>query len=178
MRIAASLLQYLLAATFFVMASVAYRYGGDAQRAAEAEAVRQGFPVGILARNGVDVRESRVEMLLPLAIALCLAILATLNLVGSDVGRVLTWIVQPIVLVGGGFVTGAQVFVARYVQSAFDRSGDPTLRGIDVRAIMRAATGAFPTGFRSLVVARFLLATVGSVLVIALLTLPLAGAGR
>jgi len=41
---------------------------------------------------------------------------------------------------------------------------------------MAAATAAFPPVFRVLVVARFLLATVGSVLVIVLLALPPAGA--
>jgi len=43
----ASLLQYLLAATFVIMPAIAYRYGDDAQRAAEAEVVKQGFATDV-----------------------------------------------------------------------------------------------------------------------------------
>ncbi len=137
---------------------------------------KQGFPASVLTQHGVNIRERGVDTLLPVAIALCLATLASLNLAGSQVGRVLSWILQPIVLIAGGMVTGAQVFATRYVQSAFKKSDDHMVQGLDVRAFMDAATDAFPPGFRYLIVTRFVLATAGSLLVITLLTIPPANA--
>jgi hypothetical protein len=66
--------------------------------------------------------------LFPVAIALCLATLASLNLAGNQVGRILSWIVQSILLVGGGIVMAGQVFTVPYVASAFRKSGDATLQ--------------------------------------------------
>jgi hypothetical protein len=42
---------------------------------------------------------------------LSLAALAVLNLAGNEVGRILSWILQPILLIGGGLVTFRQAFV-------------------------------------------------------------------
>ncbi|MEN3610668.1 hypothetical protein AAH979_14070 [Plantactinospora sp. ZYX-F-223] len=173
--IAASVLQYLIAATFVVITVIAYRYGTDAQRAAQAEVARQGFPVEVLARHRVKFSEGAVDALFPFGIAVCLTVLGTLNLAGSDVGRILTWILQPILLVGGGLTTAAQVFPVRYVAPAFAKSGDAA-RGIDVQAFIGAAQRAFPRLLRPLVITRFALVTAGSVLVIILLAVPSANA--
>jgi hypothetical protein len=172
----ASILQYLLAVSFIIMPIIAYGYGADAQRAAEAEVAKQGFPAGVLTQHGVNIKERGIDTLLPFAIALGLATLASLNLAGSGVGRILSWILQPIVLVAGGMVTAGQVFATRYVESAFRKSGDPTLYGINVKAFMDAAMAVFPAGFRSLVITRFTLTTAGSLLIIILLTIPPANA--
>jgi hypothetical protein len=172
----ASMLQFLLAATFLVIPAVGYLRGARAQRAAEAEVVRQGFPAKVLAQHRVSFEESGVEILLPVVIALCLATLASLNLTGSEVGRILSWIFQSIVLVGGGIVMAGQVFTVRFLKSAFKKSGDATLQSIDVKAFVDAALGEFPVWFRYLVAARFVLATVGSLLVIILLAVPSANA--
>jgi hypothetical protein len=51
--IVAAVLQLLLAVAFLMMAVIAYRYGQQAQRAAEAEVARQGYSKEILIRNGV-----------------------------------------------------------------------------------------------------------------------------
>ena len=172
----ASMLQFLLAATFLIIPIVAYLYGDNAQRAAEAEVVEQGFPVRVLAQHRIRFAESGVETLFPFAIAGCLATLASLNLAGSEVGRIVSWIFQPIVLVGGGFITAGQVFSVQYIESAFKKSGDTTLQSINVRAFVDAASGAFPAWLRYLVATRFVLATVGSLLVIILLAVPSANA--
>jgi hypothetical protein len=66
-------------------------------------------------------------------------------------------------------VTAAQVFVERQVESAFRRSADPAVRGIDVRAFLGAARRALPAWSRHVIVARFLLTTVGSALVLLML---------
>ncbi len=75
-------LQALLAVTFLVMPILGDRHGGDAQAAAEAEVERQAFPADLLARNKVHFDEGAVGLVLPVAIALCLAALAVLNLEG------------------------------------------------------------------------------------------------
>jgi hypothetical protein len=174
--VGASLLQLLLAVTFLIMPAIAYRYGARAQAAAEAEVARQGFPAGILAKNKVKFTERGIEAALPAAIALLLVALASLNLAGIEAGRIMSWIFQPVILVVGGLVTAAQVFDVRYLTSAFRKSGDQTLRSINVKAFVDAAVRAFPAGFRSLVATRFVLTTAGSVLVIVLLAVPAANA--
>jgi hypothetical protein len=78
----ASALQFLLAATFLIMPAAGYRFGANAQHRAEANVVKQGFPSGVLAQNGVNFKERGIEMLLPFAIAIALATLASLNLAG------------------------------------------------------------------------------------------------
>ena len=65
-------------------------------------------------------------------------------------------------------MTGLQVFATGYIRRSFGKADD-TLRDIDVGSFMDAAEKAFPSGFRSLVIARFLLATVGSIMVITLM---------
>jgi hypothetical protein len=172
----AALLQFMLAASFLLVAIAARLYGAAAQRAAEAEAVNQGLGAGVLGQHGVRFEERGIELLLPIAIALCLAALTSLNWAGEAVGRTVSWIVQPVVLVGGGIVTAAQVFTVRYLESVFKRSGDAMLERLNVRNVVEAALGAFPRGFYYLVVTRFVLSTVGSVLVVVLLALPSADA--
>jgi hypothetical protein len=168
----AAVLQLLLAATFLIMPILVYRYGAEAQAAAEAEVVKQGFPADVLARNNVHFDEGAVGLVLPIVIAICLVVLAVLNLAGNGVGRILSLILQPILLVGGGFITFRQAFAGRFLESAFKNSGDATLAGINVKAFVDAAADAFPAWFLYAVRARFALVTLGSVLVIILLAVP------
>lgn len=140
----ASVLQFATALAFVAMALLAYRYGSDAQAAAEAEVARQGDPPHLLDRARVNVRESGAELALPLGIALALAVLGTLNLAGSGTARVATWTFQPPLLVAGGFVTAGQVFAVRFVRSAFLKSGDQDLKLMNVERFMEAATSEFP----------------------------------
>jgi hypothetical protein len=172
----AAVLQLLLAATFLIMPTLAYRYGPRAQAAAEAEVVRQGFPADVLARNRVNFGEGAVGLLLAVAIALALVVLAALNLAGNPAGRIGSWVLQPLLLIAGGLILSRQVFTARFLASAFRSSGDPTLAGIDVKAFVDAAAGAYPAGFPYVVGARFVLATPGSLLIIVLLAVPSASA--
>jgi hypothetical protein len=172
----AAVLQLLLAATFVIMPTLAYLYGVRAQAAAEAEVVRQGFPADVLARNHVNFGEGAVGLLLAVAIALGLVVLAVLNLAGNPAGRIGSWILQPLLFIAGGLILSRQVFAARFLASAFRNSGDATLAGINVRAFVDAATGAYPAWFPYVVSARFVLATLGSLLIIILLAVPAANA--
>ncbi len=164
-----AVLQYATAATFAVIGLTAYRHGDAAQRAAEDEVTRQGFSPDLLTRHRVRVAESLAELVFPLAIAAVLAVMATLTLAAPGPGRTVTWILQPILLLAGGFITGNQVFVNRFVAAAFRRSPDTEARAVDIGAVLDAASGAFPRWLRPLIVIRFLLVTFGSVAVLLLL---------
>jgi hypothetical protein len=172
----AVLLQLLLAATFVIMPTLAFLYGARAQAAAEAQVARQGFPADVLARNHVNFGEGAVGLLLAVAIALGLVALAVLNLAGNPAGRIGSWILQPLLLIAGVLILSRQVFTARFLTSAFKNSGDATLTGINVKAFVDAAGSAYPGWFPYVVSARFVLATLGSLLVIILLAVPSANA--
>jgi hypothetical protein len=172
----AAVLQLLLAASFLIMPILVYLYGAKAQAAAEAEVVKQGFPADVLARNNVHFNEGALGFVLPLVIATFLAALAVLSLAGNGAGRILSLIFQPIFLIGAGFVTFRQAFAGRFLESAFEKSGDATLAGMNVKAFVDAATEAFPPWFLLAVRARFALVILGSPLVIVLLAVPSATA--
>ena len=172
----ASLLQFLLAATFVIIPVVGTRYGAGAQRAAETAVVRQGFPATLLTERRINFGASRASVVLAIAIGLCFATLASLNLAGNGAGQTLSWIFQPIILVLGCVIMPGEVFVARFIESAFTKSDDPALRNINVKAFVDAAVTAFPGWFQYVIAARFALATLGSLVVIVLLAVPAATA--
>ncbi|MFD7630330.1 hypothetical protein ACFV7Q_30645 [Streptomyces sp. NPDC059851] len=165
----AATLQLLLAATFFVIPTVAWIRGGASQDAAEAEIDRQGHSPSVLAQHGIAFREKPWELTLALAIGATLTALGVLNLAGDPTGRLLSWIVEPLVLLGVGFITAGQVFATAYTRAAFARSADPALHAVDAAALIAAANVPFPTWLRPLVLTRFALATAGSALVLLLL---------
>jgi hypothetical protein len=73
-----------------------------------------------------------------------MVILATLNLLGEPWGQTLTWIFQPLVLLGNALILYSQLTAVRSVESAFARKGDPMLQRIDVTALLKAAESGFP----------------------------------
>lgn len=162
-------MQLATAATFLIIAAVAMRTGAGAQRAAEADVVRQGVPARVLADNRIRFDESAVEALVPVAIAVLLAVLAVLNLVGSPVGRVGSWVFHAILLVGGGYITAGQLFTARMLRAAFAKADDDRLRDLDVESFVGAAADAYPGWLRPLQIVRFGLVTAGSLMIIIVL---------
>ncbi|MFJ3928208.1 hypothetical protein [Streptomyces sp. NPDC090022] len=164
-------LQLLLAGTFFVIPVVAWFRGGASQDAAEAEIRRQGHSPSVLARHGIAFREKPWELALALAIGVTLTVLGVLNLTANPTGRLLSWIIEPVVLVVVGFITAGQVFSTAYTRAAFARSADPALHTVDAPALIAAANTAFPAWLRPVVLTRFALATLGSALVLVLLWL-------
>jgi hypothetical protein len=81
-----------------------------------------------------------------------------------------------VLVLGGLIVMPGEVFTVRYVEAGFRRSGDPDVRGMDVAAFVDAARDAYPGWMRLLIVVRFGLATLGSLLVVVLLATPAANA--
>ncbi|MGW8767372.1 hypothetical protein ACWGN5_33275 [Streptomyces sp. NPDC055815] len=167
----AATLQLLLAATFFVIPVTVWFRGAAAQEAAEAEIRRQGHAPEVLDRHGIAFREKPWEFALALAIGATLTVLGVLNLAGHPAGRTLSWIVEPLVLLGVGFITAGQVFATAYTRAAFARSTDPAVHTVDASALIAAARSGFPGWLRPLVLVRFALATLGSALVLVLLAL-------
>ncbi|MGW2018492.1 hypothetical protein [Streptomyces sp. NPDC001927] len=167
----AASLQLLLAATFFVIPVVAWFRGGAAQQAAEAEMARQGHGAEVLARHGIAFKEKAWEFALALGIGVTMTALGALTLTGSDLGRTLSFVVEPLVLLVVGFITAGQVFATRYTEAAFARSEDAAVRAIDAKAVIAAAGSALPNWLRPVVLTRFALATLGSVLVLIALIL-------
>jgi hypothetical protein len=168
----AATLQLLLAAAFVLSVTVDLMFGADADAAAQAEVVRQGFPAGILAGNNVTFDSSAIETALPVAIILIVTTLAVLNLAGNRAGRILSWICQPLIIFGGVTLIVGQVFVTQMIEKAFQDSGDPALKSVNVQAFVDAAGHVFPAWLSAVIYAKFVLATLGSLLVIILLAVP------
>ncbi|WP_211768595.1 hypothetical protein [Kutzneria sp. CA-103260] len=158
-----------MAATFLIVPIVAYRHGTAAQHAAEAQVESQGYEAELLSRHRIRFAESGAEMLLPFAIAVLMGTLAALNAFDTGIGRILSLVVQPLLLLAGGVVTAGQVFVVRFTESALRKSGDAAVRDLDVKAFIDAAEAAFPSWLRYLIVTRFVLVTMGSAFVVLVL---------
>lgn len=170
---AAAALQLLLAATFLAGFVAVLVSGAHAQAAAEAELTRQGLPPGLLAAHGVRFDDSGVvQRALALVIALALTALALLNLAGNRLGRLLSWVGHPVLVVAGSVIIPAQVFTTRVLTAAFRDSADPALHRVDVTALVAAAARAYPGWLPAVDVAKLVLATAGSLGVVVLLALP------
>ncbi|MEU7860114.1 hypothetical protein [Nonomuraea sp. NPDC049141] len=141
----AAALQLLIALAFLSIPLVRHRYGGSAKANAEAELTRQGVPSSVLEENKLSFDASGHETVVPVTVALVMTVLAVLNLSGSDWGQTLSWVFQPIVLAGNFLILYSNLTAAKSVKAAFDRKGDPMLQRIDVRALLKAAEGGFPT---------------------------------
>jgi hypothetical protein len=171
--VVAAIQQLALGVTFLIIGVTAQRYGDQAQQAAEQAVIDQGVAreKDFLLKRKVKFSESAAEMLLPLAIGVLLLIVGLLNLPGSGLGRTLSWVLEPLLLVIVGFVTAGQVFVSPFLKRAFKKSADAQLRQIDVDALVKRAATAFPAWLYPLQVGRFALATAGSAVVMVLLAL-------
>ncbi|GAB3651459.1 hypothetical protein [Glycomyces tarimensis] len=168
-------IQLLLALALAISAIVAFVYGPDAQDAFEAELANQGVDVSELPGNTANF-EGASNLIISIVIIAILVVLALLNAAGNRVGRILTWIFQPLVLICGGFLFAGQVFLGQWLQWAFDNSNDEQIQGLDAEALVNAAYDAFPAWSVIIDWAVLILATLGSLLVIILLAVPSANA--
>lgn len=160
--IAAAVLQLLTVVPFLIGVYVVLADGSDAERAAEAEVVRQGFPAGILAENGISFAGSEG---LAVVLVVILVALALLNLAGRRIGSILSWIFQPVLLVMGVVIIPGQLFTEKLLARV------PAFARLDVHALVEAASGAMPGWLPYVNVAKLVLTTAGSVAVIVLLAL-------
>ena len=164
----AAVAQLLVSAAFVSIPVLRARVGDRAKVAAKAELRRQGARDTVLEENGMRFDASGHETWAPVSIAALVAVLAGLNLAGNGWGPLLTWIFQSLVLLGNGVILYSQLTAVRSVQAAFERKGDPSLKLIDVPALLKAAEDAFPSWTRVLQNVRHTIVFAGSVLAITL----------
>jgi len=157
----------LLALAFIIIPIVGQKYGERAQKAAEKSVADQGFDSGILLKSSVKMTESKLEMLLPFAFAVAYVIVAVISITGSHLNHMLLWIVEGFTLIVVGAVTAQQVFVASFLERAFKKAKDERLHEINVKQFITAAQAEFPSWLHGLQVMRFVLATAGSLVVLA-----------
>lgn len=166
-------LQILLAVFVLAQAVTGLLYGADAQAAAEAELDAQGYSLSDLP-EGTTFESGGLALIGPIVAALVLIVLALLNGAGKRPARVITWIVQPLVLLCGGFLAVSQLFAADFLQAGIEATGGP--EDLDAAAVFDAVFGAYPAWASVIDYGLFTLATVGSLLVIILLAVPAANA--
>ncbi|WP_336208551.1 hypothetical protein [Nonomuraea sp. LPB2021202275-12-8] len=169
MLVSVAVLQLLVALAFVSIPVVRHRFGDSAKVNAEAELTRQGVPVSVLEENKLSFDASGHETAAPATVAVIMAVLAALNLAGSPWGEVLTWIFQPLVLIGNALILYSQLTAAKSVRSAFARKGDPMLARIDVPTLLRAAESGFPSWVPILQNVRHTVVFAGSALALAIL---------
>ncbi|WP_147138717.1 hypothetical protein [Stackebrandtia albiflava] len=138
----AAILQFAVAVGFASIPVVRLMFGADVQAAAEAEAARQGRDPGILTDAGLRFDETGVAIWAPFIVAVLVALPAALNLAGR--GRILSWVVLPLVLIGNVMIMASNAAAADTLQAFFDASSDPALSGLDATALLAAAYSAYP----------------------------------
>jgi hypothetical protein len=166
-------LQIILVVLLAVQAVAGLLYGADAQAAAEAELEAQGYSISDLP-EGTTFEGGGVNAIGPFAFAALILVLALLNGAGNRVGRILTWIVQPLVLICGGFLAATQFFAVSFMEAGIESTNGP--EDLDVQALFDAVTGAYPAWTTYVGYATFAFAILGSLLVIILLAVPSANA--
>ncbi|MEV6822647.1 hypothetical protein AB0M72_28275 [Nocardiopsis dassonvillei] len=144
MHVFIALMQVLVALAFVSIPLVRHRHGATAMAGARAELSRQGVRPDVLDENGMRFDAGGHETAAPVSVAAVMVALAALHLFGSDWAQPLTWVLQPLVLVGNGVILYSQLTARRSVEAAFRRKGDPELARIDVAALLKAAEDGFP----------------------------------
>lgn len=166
-------LQILLGVFIIGQSIVSALYGADAQAAAEAELAAQGYSMADLP-EGTTFESDATSWVVPIVAGVLVIVLGLLNGAGKRPARIITWVVQPLVLLCGGFIAVSQLFAADFLQASIEASGGP--EGIDTQSLIDALAGVYPAWTNVVFYGAFALATLGSLLVIVLLAVPAANA--
>lgn len=165
-------LQILLALFLAVSSVLAFVYGPEADQAFEDELARQGFEVADLPENSARFDSGAAGLIMMLVVVAILLVLAFFNGAGNRVTRILTWVLQPLVLLCGGFIFAGQLFMAQFLQWGLDNSGDSDLEALDAQSLVDAAYDVYPSWTVVIDWSLVALATLGSLLIIILLAVP------
>jgi fumarate reductase subunit C len=168
-------LQILLAVFLLAQTVVSFVYGPAAGDAAADALEAQGVAASDLP-EGTSFEPGAGALAFNVVLAVGLCILAALNGAGKRPARIITWIVQPIMLVCTLAGLASTLFMTQFLTYMFESSGDPTLETLDVEAIVDAVTGAYPAWTAVLSWGALALGLLGSLLVIILLAVPSANA--
>jgi hypothetical protein len=167
----AAILHFAIALAFLSIPLLGLVYGGEVQAAAAAEVARQGQSPDVLAANGLSFDEAGSALWAPAAIAALVAAIGVIALLGRRIGRLLSWIVLPVVLAGNFLIIASNAAVTQAVQGLLDDSGDAALQSLDAQALVDAAYSAYPDWLPALLGFRFAVVTLGCVLAVVLLAL-------
>ncbi|MCC3763201.1 hypothetical protein K3N28_08970 [Glycomyces sp. TRM65418] len=169
----AVVLQILLALFLVAQSAITLMYSADSAHAADAELEDQGF-TGSDLPEGTSFEGDPVSVGVPVLIALFLIVLALFNAAGKRPARIVTWVVQPIVLICGGFAAVSSFFLASFLEAGIEAEGGP--EDLDVQAVVDAALGVYPAWTDVVTYGAAVLATFGSIAIIILLAVPSANA--
>jgi uncharacterized membrane protein YsdA (DUF1294 family) len=169
-------LQILLAVFLVASALTNLLYGPDAQAAAEAELEAQGVDLADVPQGTLAYDQGLAPLLVTIVIALGLVVLALLNGAGKRPARIITWVVQPIVLICGAILFAGQFVGEQMMQMAVENAGSDALANADMGAVVDAAYGAYPAWTAIISYGVLALATLGSLAIIILLAVPSANA--
>jgi hypothetical protein len=169
-------IQILLALAIVASAVSSALYGADAQSAAEEELAAQGVDLSEVPEGTFAFEQGTGTLVFNIVVALGLIVLAVLNGAGKRPARIITWVVQPLVLICGAVMFTGQLFGEQLMQYAVDNSGSSGLEDVDVAAVVQAAYEAYPAWTQVVSYIVLALTTVGSLAVIILLALPASNA--
>lgn len=169
-------LQILLGVFLVASAVTNLLYGPDAQAAAEAELEAQGVDLADVPEGILTYDQGVGPLIVTIVVALGLVVLALLNRGGNRPARIITWIVQPIVLICGAVLFAGQFVGEQMMQMAVENAGSDALANADMGAVVDAAYGAYPAWTAVFSYGVLVLATLGSLVIIILLAVPSANA--
>jgi hypothetical protein len=163
------IIQLATSITFLIIPLAALRFGENAQRIAENFLTSQDIDSNLLAKNNFRLAESKKEALFPFGICLLFAIVGLLNFKEYEIGRSVSWVIHIFFFFFGGLVTSGQVFPVWFTKQAFKKSNDLALKKIDVDNLIKISYNEFPNWLRPIIIFRFILLTLGSIIVMLLL---------
>jgi hypothetical protein len=171
MNILAAVMQLLVAAAFVSIPLVRHRYGPAAKAAAVAELRRQNVRPEVLEENKLRFDAGGHETAVPATVAAIMIVTAALNLVGTGIAPLLTWIFSSLVLLLNAGIVYSNLTAVKSVQAAFRRKGDPELARVQVTPFLKAAENAFPGWVRAQTYIRNTVVFAGSAIALAAVTL-------
>ncbi|HEX6682870.1 MAG TPA: hypothetical protein VF062_08755 [Candidatus Limnocylindrales bacterium] len=161
----------LIGLAFLTVPLLGLLYGQEVQAAADAEVVRQGLPVSVLADNNLSFRESGIAIAIPVVIALALAALGLWMLTARRAARIVSLIVMPLIILANAAIVVSNASAVTALQTMFDQSNDANLSRLNAQSLFDATLAAYPDWLPLLTNARNTVVFGCSLLIIVLLTM-------
>jgi hypothetical protein len=149
MNVLAAIMQLLIAVAFVSIPVVRHRYGPAAKVAAVAELRRQNVRPEVLEENKIRFDAGGHETAAPATVAAAMIAIAGMNLAGSGLATLLTWIFCSLVVLMNVAIVYSNLAAQKSVEAAFRRKGDPALASVEVAPFLKAAEDAFPGWVRA-----------------------------
>jgi hypothetical protein len=167
MNALAAVMQLLVAVAFVSIPLVRHRYGTVAKAAAVAELRRQNVRPEVLEENRLRFDAGGHETAAPATVAAIMIGTAALNLAGTGLAPLMTWIFSSLVLLMNAGIVYSNLTAVKSVQAAFRRKGDPELARVEVAPFLEAAENAFPHWVRAQTYVRNTVVFAGSAIALA-----------